>query len=232
MLRTVTLLIALSAAALTAAEKPSGRFLFQPMLIWATSETTQQGTGYLVTEGGRTYGVTSIHFMNFEAGGLFEAIWLDIPSSRPVVGFRTSLGKPGRQAINEFPDIAHDFIVMPLDKLPADCTALPVEDIANYPKATKLWFPNKTETEKSGYAWIEAEVVADEKHVLKVRLLSPVKLQSQSGSPFINQETGRVAGMLMGGDEKVIFLCPTRFMARRIKQGPEAVPLMESIRKN
>jgi hypothetical protein len=73
---TTTFLIAL-ASGLFAAEKPVGKFLFQPMLIWGTSEVTHQGTGYLMKYENKIFGVTSIHFLNFDAGGLFEAIWLD-----------------------------------------------------------------------------------------------------------------------------------------------------------
>lgn len=67
--------------------------------------------------------------------------------------------------------------------------------------------------------------------MIKVRLLSPVTLQSQSGTPFINQATGRVAGMLMGGDKNELYLCPARGLLERLSQNMADIPLIESITK-
>lgn len=109
----VALVVGGSRLLATETERPTGKFLFRPMLIWATSEVTHQGTGFLISHAGQHYGVTSIHFMDFTAGGLFEAIWLDIPTSKTVVGFRDSVGRPGRTSIDRYVDIAHDFVIMP-----------------------------------------------------------------------------------------------------------------------
>lgn len=212
-------------------ERPSGRFLFQPMLIWATSEVTHQGTGYLIRSDERIFGVTSLHFMNFEAGGLFEAIWLDIRTSKPIVRFDRSLGQPAKTSIETYADIEHDFVLMPAEGLPPDCAALEIEVIQRYPKGAKLWFPNKSGASDIGYDWIEAEIVKDDGHMIRVRLLSKIALQSQSGSPFISQKSGRVVGMLMGGDEKEIFLCPARSLARRLEAAPKEVTLMSGIKR-
>lgn len=225
----LALAIALNAA--IAAERPTGRFLFQPMLIWGTSEVTHQGTGYLLQHQNRYFGVTSIHFMNFEADGLFEAIWTDIVTSRPVIGFKHSLGKLERQSIDDLADIQYDFIVLPTSSLPPDCVGLEIDDVEKYAEGTKLWFPNKTADEKNGYRWVPAEIIKDEGHMLRVRLLGNVKLQSQSGSPFLDQETGRVVGMLMGGNKKELFLCPARFIAKRLKSPVQELLLMETVKK-
>ena len=229
-----TLLFALAAITSTpvaAADKPTGRFLFQPMFIWGTSEVSHQGTGFLLKDGERTFGVTSIHFMDFDAGGLFEAIWLDVATEKTVMGFRHSLGKPERTAIEKLGDIQHDFVLMPTDSVPAGCATVEVEDTLSYAVGTKLWFPNKSAESPDGYAWAEAEVIEDKGLMISVKFLSEVKLQSQSGSPFINQATGKVIGILMGGDEKEIFLCPARSLAKRLKSTATPVPLMESIKK-
>lgn len=105
-----------------------------------------------------------------------------------------------------------------------------IEDVASYAPKTKLWFPNKTEKEKSGYEWIEAEVLEDAGFAIKVKALSPVKLRSQSGSPFFNRETGKVIGMLLGGDEKGFYLCPARSLAKRLREAHAPVSLMESVK--
>ena len=213
-------------------DRPAGRFLFQPMLIWGTSEVTHQGTGYLITHKGRTYGVTSTHFLNFEANGLFEAIWLDIRTSEPVVGFRKSLGKPALTAIVNDVDIQHDFLLLPTAETPANCATLQLtSDSGVLKKGTPLWFPNKNAQADNGYEWVAAEVVEDEGHVIRVKLLSKVKLQSQSGSPFLDRKTNAVVGMLMGGDDKEIYLCPARFILKHLTSEPAEVPLMTSVRK-
>jgi hypothetical protein len=224
--------LALFPPATVAADKPTGRFLFQPMFIWSTSEVTHQGTGFLLKDGTRTFGATSVHFMDFDAGGLFEAIWLDITNEKVVTSFRTSLGKPERTAIDRIGDIQHDFVLMPAESLPANCAALEVEDVADYKAGTKLWFPNKNPESPDGYTWVEAEVIDDKKVLTTVKFLSEVELESQSGTPFINQDTGKVIGLLMGGDAKEIILCPARSLAKRLKSTDAVVtPLMESIKK-
>ena len=201
------------------------------MLIWGTSEVTHQGTGYLLKHESRTFGVTSIHFLNFEAGGLFEAIWLDVHSSKPVIGFKTSLGKPKVTAIEEFEDIKDDFLLMPLAQIPEGYGAIEIEKVSKYPKGLKLWFPNKSQDEKVGFKWIEAEVVEDKGHMITVKLLSKVELRSQSGSPFFSQKIGKAIGMLMGGDQNEIYLCPTRGIIDALKTNPKPRSLMKSIIK-
>lgn len=219
------------AHSLYAGEKPTGKFLFQPMFIWATSEVTHQGTGYLLKHENRVYGVTSIHFLDFDAGGLFEAIWLDVHSSKPIAGFRTSTGKPKTTSIQKFEDIQNDFLLMPLDKIPEGFVGIEIEKVARYTKGHKLWFPNKSEEDTIGYKWVEAEVIEDRGHMIAVKFLSDVKLQSQSGSPFFSQESGKAIGMLMGGDQNEIYLCPTRGILDSLDSHPTPMPLMESITK-
>lgn len=232
------LILSFSAAVAADAERPSGRFLFQPQLTWGNGEVTRQGTGYFVKYDGRLYGVTSIHFLNFNAGGLKEAAWLDIHDEKPAAKFSKSLGRPTKTAIELLEDIQHDFLVLPLGETepPPGYAALEIEAVDKYPAGTKLWFPNKTPDEESGYKWVEAEVIGDIGPMLKVKLLQPVTLRSQSGSPFLNQKTGKVAGMLMGGEEKngvaELFLCPARFVAKRLESKPAEIPLIESIRED
>ena len=223
----------LSAAFLHPAEvaRPEGRFLFQPMLIWGTSEVTQQGTGYLIQHEGKWFGVTSTHFLDFGKKGLFEAIWLDIPSDEPVIGFKKGLGKPERTEIERHTDIEHDFLLLPAEVPPAKAAGLQLDAEGNYAAGTKLWFPNKSTKAETGYEWVEGEIVKDEGYMIRVKLLSRVALRSQSGSPFLRQDNGRVVGMLMGSEGKEILLCPSRSLLKRLKSGAAEVPLMEAIRK-
>ena len=148
-----------------------------------------------------------------------------------MTDFRESLGRPKVSSIEEFKDIAHDFLLMPADMLPEGYSSIEIESVPKYQKGHKLWFPNKTSEEKLGYKWIEAEVLSDDGFKISVKLLSAVKLQSQSGTPFFSQKSGKAIGMLMGGEEKELYLCPTRFISKYLESKPEPMLLLKSITK-
>ena len=232
----ITLAVLLFAASAFASEieRPQGKLLFQPMLIWLDSDVTQQGTGYLVEDAaGNVYGVTSIHFMYFEYG-LFEAIWLDIPSSEPVCGFRTSYGRPLVKEIAEDADIKRDFIILPAEVgCFTDYTTLQLDDRKKLEHGEKLWFPDKDFEASVGHNWIEAEVVEDTGHFIEIKLDQLVELVSQSGSPIISQESGKVVGMVTSGEEKdghlILYICPARNVLRFLEKERDPVPLSISV---
>lgn len=233
-----TLFAFLFGAALLRAEfvfKPDGRILFQPQLQWGNSDTTFQGTGYLIEHGGKFFGVTSIHFLNFDAGGLQGATWLDVPTESPVTTFRASLGRPARTAISRMRDVADDFLLLPCAQLPAETVALKLEQVARYEPGTRLWFPNKSRHEATGHAWIDATVVEDAGYWIQVRLADPIVIQSQSGSPVLNATTGRVVGMLQGAEDQngvtMLYLCPARSLLKHLARNPRPVSLTTSIRR-
>ena len=223
------------AGLLPAAQPADTRFLYQPMLIWGNGEVTHQGTGFLAKKGGKAYGVTSIHFMNFEAKGLYEAIWTDIPTGQPLTTFRNSIGKPKVTSIETYGDVAHDFVVMPMEGVFPGASGLELESVPTYPVGTKVWFPSKDPEKPIGYTWIPAQVVGDEGHLIEVKLLEKVKMGSQSGSPFINDATGKVIGLLQGGKEVdglfVLTLCPARGVLKHLETTTETMPLAKSISK-
>ncbi|MBS0660155.1 MAG: hypothetical protein JSR82_18105 [Verrucomicrobia bacterium] len=212
--------------------RPEGRFLFQPKLVWANGSVTYQGTGFLLRAGERYFGATSLHFMNFAAGGLLEAVWLDIVNESTVASFKDGFGLPAVSKFETEAEIEHDFLLMPMPALPKGTTALQLDETDSFAAGMELWFPDKTPTEKSGYRWIRAVVVADEGHVLRIRLLDPVKLQSQSGSPAIAKASGKVIGLLFRGSERELLLCPARSLTRRLSAPLPAVPLAESIKQD
>ena len=215
-------------------ERPPGQLLYQPMFIWMDSDVTQQGTGYLVENAaGKVFGVTSIHFMYFEYG-LFEAIWLDIPSSVPACGFRTSYGRPLTKEIAEFTDVKRDFILLPAAEGCFDeNTRLELDDRKRIESGEKLWFPNKDFESPEGHTWIEAEVSEDLGYLIEIKLDGMVVLESQSGSPFISQETGKVVGMLTSAWEEDgriwVNACPGRNVLRFLEKPREPVPLSISV---
>jgi hypothetical protein len=234
----LVLLSFLSAVGLSAsggASKPSGKFLFQPQLLWGNSECTVQGTGYIIVHDKKYFGVTSIHFLDFNAGGLQSATWLEIPSEVPVATFRSSLGRPLRSAITLPQHVADDFVLMPLRTMPEDYTALQLEQVERYSTDTRLWFPNKRLDLEAGYEWIDATVIEDAGHLIRVRLRESVTLQSQSGSPVFNAETGKVVGMVQGGTDEngrtVLTLCPARSLVKHLGRRQQIFSLTTSIRR-
>lgn len=213
---------------------PEGKLLFQPRFVWADGEVTRQGTGYLIEHGPHTLGVTSIHFLNFEGPGLSEAVWLDIPSYEAVHEFRESLGRPGVRSIETYDDIQHDFVLMPAakDSFP-DHVRLPLDTRPRLNAGEKLWFPNKDFEQEIGHTWVQAQITEDHGSYLEVELMEELELQSQSGSPLISQENGRVVGMLMGatgeGKEARLWFCPARGIRAFLAKEQPTLPLAESI---
>jgi hypothetical protein len=215
--------------------KPDGRILFQPQLLWANNDTTLQGTGYLIEHKGKFFGVTSIHFLNFDAGGLKSATWVDVATESPVATFRASLGGPLRTSITRMRDAADDFLLLPLASQPEATTVLELEQVAKYAPGTALWFPDKNRDTPAGHTWIDATVVEDAGFWIQVRLAQPIHLQSQSGSPVLNAETGKVIGMLQGAEDEngrtMLYLCPARSLIKHLGRNLKTVPLMTSIRR-
>ena len=213
--------------------KPSGRLLFQPQLLWSNSMTTLQGTGYIITHAGKYFGVTSIHFMDFDAGGLRSATWLDVYSESPLATFRSSHGRPLRSTITQPRHVADDFLLLPCSTLPDSSTALELENIERYTAGTRLWFPNKNREIETGHEWVDATVVEDLGYLIKVRLRDPVTLDSQSGSPLLSADTGKVIGMLQSGEEEngkiLLTLCPARSIVKFLSRPQRPTPLLTSI---
>lgn len=213
--------------------KPQGRLLYQPQFLWADSMTTFQGTGYLIEHGGKFFGVTSIHFLNFDAGGLGSATWLEIHSGEPAATFRSSLGRPVRATITRPRDVADDFLLLPCRQPPEGSTPLQLENVERYAPGTRLWFPDKKHDAELGHQWIDATVAEDLGYLIKVRLREPVAIDSQSGSPILNAETGKVIGMIQGSVEEngkiILTLCPARSLLKHLGRRQEVVTLMTSI---
>lgn len=218
------------------AAKPTGRFLFQPQWLWAgNSETTLQGTGFLIKHAEKIYGVTSIHFLDFNAGGLTMATWCDLRDGSPVLTFRASVGPPDRTSIDRLSDVRHDFLLLVAPELKEECAPLELEFVERYRTGARFWFPNKNPAAEEGYEWIDGLLEQDAGHYLKIRLRGPVALLSQSGSPVLHATTGRVAGLVYGGEEAnggvTLICCPARSLVRWLRRPPAPVSLTRSIRK-
>lgn len=216
-----------------AAVRPAGKILFQPQLLWSNSMTTLQGTGYLIEHAGKYFGVTAVNYLDFTAGGLGSATWLDVYSERPLATFRSSLGRPLRTTFTRPGDTADDFLLLPCNQPPEEGTALQIENVPRYEPGNRLWFPNKSREVEIGHDWIDATVVEDLGYLIKVRLQDPISLQTQSGSPVLNADTGKVIGMVHAGEELngklILTLCPARSLARHLSRRQATVSLLSSI---
>lgn len=217
------------------ATKPDGRILYQPQLLWADSMSTLQGTGYVIEHQGKFFGVTSVHFMNFDAGGLRSATWLDVYSEQPLATFRTSLGRPARTAITLPAHAADDFVLLPLTKPPEEGAVLELESVDRYEIGTRVWFPNKNRENRLGHVWLDGTVTEDAGNYIVVRFREPVVLESQSGSPLLHASTGKVLGMIQGGREEsgqtLLTLCPARSLVKFLGRRQPLLPLTTSIRR-
>jgi hypothetical protein len=58
----------------------------------------------------------------------------------------------------------------------------------------RVWFPDKDPTAKSGYVVVSGRVTETGRYYTEVKLNKHVPMQSQSGSPVISRDTGRVIG--------------------------------------
>ena len=181
---------------------PDRIILFQPMFVWAGSEPTYQGTGFFAkAPNNKIVAVTSAHFLNMNGPPLQEAKWLDVRTNKWVATFTLSWGTPGRSGTRHpLLDLRSDYLLMPAS---SSITPDKVLELDSRPKPKlkeRIWFPNKDETAPLGHQVVAGSVVeSDEKYSIVI-LDKEVPLQSQSGSPFISQATGKVIGTLSGAD--------------------------------
>lgn len=214
---------------------PSGKILFQPMFTWVDSETTYQGTGYLIRNNNQIYAITSLHFLNFDGPGLLKATWLDIPDNTPELEFQNCLGKPEIRGLNTYSDLEHDFLVLPVTCPPSkQYSVLEIDTRSKINSGEKLLFPNKDNSKELGYTWIPAIVTADHGKYINIKLIKSIRLQSQSGSPVISKRTGKVIGMLSTGKQNngeiTLSLCPVRNIAEHINKNNQLNSLQMAIK--
>lgn len=213
---------------------PTGPLLYQPMLVWGDGEASHQGTGFLAaTPEGDTVGVTSAHFVNFAGPPLKQVAWLEIPGDEPAVTFTRSLGPPGKAGSMRPLDLRSDYMIFVPDELLADDR--PALELDNGSQKTeRVWLPNKSWDDEAGYELIEGDLVTALSEYLVIRLDKRIQLQSQSGSPIISQQTGKVIGTLASanvdneGYGDTIYLAPATAILQAMKQAKEK-PLLSDV---
>jgi hypothetical protein len=182
---------------------PRGQILYQPVFHWANNEETAQGTGFFVkAPHGKLAAVTSAHFIDPDGPTLLSATWQTIDGEQIAAKLTKSWGPPGKLGGSRY-DQRSDYLLFlaePLFELPQ---VLEFDPRPRVDDDELVWFVDKDGSQSAK----EQRVIGGQ-----VRLVSPLALmivlddtlalQSQSGSPFISQKTGKVIGLLSLGGEK------------------------------
>jgi hypothetical protein len=206
--------------------------LFQPMFIWEEGEPSYQGTGFFArTPDSRIAAVSSAHFLDRDGPPLLEARWLQLPAYQPLATFTQSWGQPG--TAGEGMDLRSDYLLMPApETIPVDL-ALDLDPRTQPQVNERIWFLNKSDTEELGYELLQGRVVQSDEKYSVVTLDQQIALQSQSGSPFISQSTGKVIGTLssaeMSGATVRLLLTPSKAILDALAAGREFPQLRDVI---
>jgi len=203
-------------------EAPAGKLIYQPMLTWDTGEPTFQGTGFLVkTPDGEVVGVTSAHFVDFDAKALIKVDYMSVTNGRSVAAFDKLLGAVGKGFEagpgEELGDAGADFLLFTADNVPTGLRPLELDTRDRLEKREPVWLVNKDAMQPPGYELLEGYLHSADRDCVYAVFEPAFELRSQSGSPVISQRTGKVVGVLAAGgsqdDQTGIYLTPARHVA-------------------
>ncbi len=218
---------------------PSGPLVYQPMFKWKSGDTSFQGTGFLMrTPQGETVAMTSAHFIDFYGDPLLEARWLDVATLEPVVTLTHQYGVRGRGigsgGANGKPSLTSDYFMLAgASNIDAGNRAvLELDPRKTVDIGERVWLPNKDETAANGYVALEGTVVEAEQSYTTILFDNRFELQSQSGSPLISQQTGKVIGLLsLGGEYRErswINIAPSWSPLHYLEMASRRMPLEET----
>lgn len=213
--------------------QPSGRLIFQPALVKSGGEESQQGTGFLARKlSGEIVGITSAHFLDFGGPALEEVIWLDVVTQKPVARFDRSFGRPGYLPQLEPMDLRSDYLIVFSDTEVIEQPVLELDLRLKPDVRERVWFPDKHDNAAEGYLLVEGTVTRSEEQYCAVRLDRQITPQSQSGSPFISQKTGKVIGTWScarpGRDHFYVYLTPASQLAKVMREAKDR-PLLRDV---
>jgi len=213
---------------------PVGRLIFQPAFLRSDGEVTQQGTGFLARKlSGEVVGVTSAHFLDFDGPALEQAIWLDVVTQKPVARFEQSFGRPGYLPQLEPMDLRSDYLIVFSDSQTIDQPVLELDLRLKPEERERVWFPDKHDNAADGYLLVEGTVMRSGEQYCAVRLDRQITPQSQSGSPFISQKTGKVIGTWScarpAKEHFYVFLTPASHLSKVIREAKDRPMLREVI---
>jgi hypothetical protein len=187
---------------------PKGDFfdksmVFQPQFLWADHSCTQQGTGSLIKgPNGSVIGLTSAHFINFNGPQLLEVQWLDVRTGKPIARSLKSYGMPGHEGSYDPLDLKSDYFLLLVEDDLETQKILEIDNRNSAELGERVWFPDKRATANLGYHLIGGTLTKVNTDYLLITLDDPVNLQSRSGTPIISQYTGKILGILVGGETR------------------------------
>lgn len=226
-------LLTFSSLRINATEMPSPSLkLVQPQFKWANQTCTHQGTGsFIQSPNGAPIGLTSAHFINFSGPQLLTIEWLDMRTKKPIATSVSSWGMPGHEGDYSSLDLRSDYLLTVVEG-PVDPQNLLELELANIEVGERIWFPNKNAKAPQGYDLIEGSVTEATGTYLLITLDRVVDLQSRSGSPILSQRTGKVIGILTGGNKKnnhsIIFLTPSSSIYKALLEAQQ-YPLLRDV---
>jgi len=166
---------------------------------------------------------------------MVSAAWIAFPEFEAVTEFEYSYGAPGDEGTLEPIDLRRDYLIVAGEKNATEVTPLELDERKVIDENERVWLPNKDQNTTEGHTLVEGTVVEASKEYVTVILDEEITLQSQSGSPLISQQTGKVIGTLSRGGNSdgstVLFLCPARSILDAIEKEPSLVPLRKAIGK-
>ncbi len=219
-----------------------GPIVYQPYFVWQGGEETAQGTGFFVrSPDGHLLGITSSHFLDFDGPAMLSSHWLSVDESEfhPVASFYFTYGKPGPVSQQGSP--SKDYMIFLAEEESQitntksdELSTLELDTRAEGPEIGEVvWLPNKNPNKSIGYSIVTGTVTGVTKTQIKVELDRTIKLQSQSGSPFISAKTGKVIGTLSTAmhlrDSLQLFLCPANSIDNEIQSAVKTYPTREII---
>lgn len=179
---------------------PKAGILFQPEFDWNDGTHSANGTGFLIRWGTKILGVGSSHYIlgdilpvKAQFTGIGSTTFLETTRAFGVVGD----GDPRTPGPNEY-RMGEDFFFLPIDAPVETDQVLELDDRDRPPHGERVWFPSKV---PGGFELLEGRVVEASKGLVVIALDEAVVLRSQSGSPFISQQTGKVIGSFSGSFE-------------------------------
>jgi hypothetical protein len=207
------------AAAITA---PRGQLLYQPHFFWSDGEETAQGTGFFVkAPSGKLVAVTSAHFIDADGPALLKAEWQTIDGNELAATLTKSWGPPGKLGRSQY-DQRRDYLLFPAEP---EIEVPHIFDFDPRPRVEEdelIWFVDKDGSMSADdQRVVSGSVTFVNPLALIIELDEPIKLQSQSGSPFISQKTGKVIGILSSatqdGDRVQLIAAPVKKMVEQLQ---------------
>lgn len=201
---------------------PEKMVVYQPVFFWEDGKQSAQGTGFFAkAPNGKLVAVSSAHFLKRNGPPLLGAVWLNNATGKGIAKASTSWGSVGRAGtMQPEMDLRSDYLLLPIDDAvkPEEVLEFDLRSLPN--EGERVWLPNKDESAEKGHHNVAGTVTEATENYIVVELDVPIKLQSQSGSPFISQDTGKVIGTLSTANPNVkplkIYLTPAEAILRQL----------------